>query len=90
MRGSPISERAMATVWRWPPESEATAMRTEGILAESSRKQLPGLFLHADLVEPAVGSQLVPQPEVGHHVQVVAQRQVLVHRGDAQVPGVGG
>ena len=33
--GSPSSERAIATVWRWPPESELTGMRTVGMRAES-------------------------------------------------------
>ena len=37
MLGSPMSERAIATVCRWPPERDATAMRTDGILAESWR-----------------------------------------------------
>ena len=34
--GSRRSERAMATVWRCPPESEATGSRTEGMRADSS------------------------------------------------------
>ena len=35
--GSPSSERAIATVCRWPPDRLATGMRTEGILADSWR-----------------------------------------------------
>ena len=35
-RGFPSSERAIATVWRWPPDSEATGIRTVGIRADSS------------------------------------------------------
>ena len=34
--GSSSSERAIATVWRWPPDSEATGSRTLGMRAESS------------------------------------------------------
>ena len=35
--GSPSSDRAMATVCRWPPDSDATGIRTVGILADSCR-----------------------------------------------------
>ena len=41
----------MATVWRWPPESAATGMRTEGILAESWRSSRHDSFSIVDLVE---------------------------------------
>ena len=38
--GSSSSERAMATVWRWPPDSEATGSRTDGMRAASSRSRV--------------------------------------------------
>ena len=33
--GSPSSERAMATIWRWPPDSDATGVVTLGMRDES-------------------------------------------------------
>jgi hypothetical protein len=34
---SPITERATATDWRWPPDSDAIGIRTFGILTDSLR-----------------------------------------------------
>ena len=42
--GSPSSERAIATIWRWPPDSDATGVVTLGIRAESERMSSPELF----------------------------------------------
>ena len=44
--GSPSSERATATCWRWPPESVPTSVRTLGIVTASAREQLAGPVLH--------------------------------------------
>ena len=89
-RGSPTSERAIATVCRCPPESEATGTRTDGILAASSRSRRPRALLHADLVEGAAADELAAQPQVRDDVEVVAERQILEHGGDAEVLRIGG
>ncbi len=78
----------MATVWRCPPESAATGTRTVGILAESWREQLPAADLHLHVVQPQA-AQLGAQEEVLHHVEVLAQGEVLEDGGDAEVAGVG-
>ena len=49
--GSPSSERAIATCWRWPPESVPTSARTLGDRHRQVLEQLAGLLLHVDLVE---------------------------------------
>ena len=41
--GSSSSERAIATVWRWPPESDATTSRTSGMRADSSFSSVQAL-----------------------------------------------
>ena len=57
-------------------------------------EQLAGLLLHVDLVEladesgRALGFLLAPEEEVLDHVEVVAQREVLVDGRDAEVNGV--
>ena len=73
----------MATVWRWPPESEATGSRTLGMRADKLVEQRPGLQLHRHLVEP-VGAELAAEEDVGDHVEVLAQREILEHGGDAE------
>ena len=45
--GLPTRLRAMATVWRWPPERDAIGMRTLGDLGREGAQQPPGLLLHA-------------------------------------------
>ena len=77
----------MATVWRWPPESEAIGMRTLGMRMDSVSQQLAGAALHLDLVEDAALLQLAAEEEVADDIEVVAQREVLVDGRDAQVPG---
>ena len=60
------------------------------------RQELLGAVLHVDLVELAAqarrpgGHPLVAEEEVGHNVEVVAQREVLVDRRDPQHCGVVG
>ena len=54
--GSPRSERAIATVWRWPPDSDAIGIRTDGIFAESCRSSSQARTSIADLVELGAGA----------------------------------
>ncbi len=42
--GSPSSDRAIATIWRCPPESEATGVVTFGMRDESERISSPDSF----------------------------------------------
>ena len=87
--GSPSSERATATYWRWPPESVPTSLRTLGIVTARRESSSPSL-LHRRLVElprdrPAPGAiSSLPEEQVGDDVEVVAERQVLVDGRDPQ------
>ncbi len=89
--GSPSSARAMATIWRWPPESEATGVVTLGIRAESERMSSPELLLHLDVVDRPEPPQrprvvlLVAEEQVPGHVEVVGEREVLVDGRDPEV-----
>ena len=49
-------------------------------------EERPGADLHGDLVE-LPGVLLAAEIDVGHHVEVLAEREVLEHRGDAHVEG---
>ncbi len=53
-------------------------------------QELAGAALHLHLVEDAEALELPAEEEVADDIDVVAQRQVLVHRRDAQVLGVVG
>ena len=72
----------MATVWRWPPDSEAIGSRTDGNAGRELVQQRPGPDLHRDLVE-GVGAELASEENVGDDVEVLAEGQVLEHRRDA-------
>ena len=52
--------------------------------ADSSFSSVQALHLHRDLVE-AQRIQLAPEEDVGDDVEVLAQREVLEHRGDAEI-----
>ena len=82
--GSSSSERAIATVCRWPPESEATGIAHAGDARRQLVEQRPRPDLHGHLVEPQ-RTQLAAEEDVGDHVEVLAQRQVLEHGGDAEL-----
>ncbi len=76
---------AMATVCRWPPDRLATSWRTRGHRPDRQRGQgVPGLDLHLRLVEHEARFGLAAEEHVLHDVQVVAEREVLVHDLDAQ------
>ena len=85
------TDLAMATAWRWPPESEATGWRiertdvTDRLASVSRAGQLHGL-----LVEQDVAGALAAQEQVLDDVEVVAQGQVLVHGLDAERGRVAG
>ena len=91
MREFHSTARAMATVCRWPPEREATWVRTDlsgphGQAVEG----LPGLGLHGVLVEQTGLGALAAEEHVVDDVEVVAQREVLVDDLDAEVVRVTG
>src|SRR5579863_4526213 len=52
------------------------------------RQRLLRGLLHGDLIEQAAPPHLVAEQQVLHDVEVVGQRQVLVHRRDAGLGGV--
>ena len=79
----------MATVWRCPPESEATGSRTDGMRADELVQKRPGPHLHGHLVE-APGVLLAAEIDVRHDIEVLAERKVLEDGGDAEVEGGGG
>ena len=91
--GSPSSERAMATIWRCPPESEATASSRWGS-APRGADQLARVLLHLDVVDRPEPPQrprvvlLVAEEQVGGDVEVVGEREVLVDGRDPEVGGV--
>ena len=79
----------MATVWRWPPESEAIGIRTEGILADRVRSSRHASFSMSTSSMNRSERLLLSEEQVGDDVEVVAQREVLEHRGDAEGLGLG-
>jgi hypothetical protein len=54
----------------------------------STGEQLAGALLHADFVDPPGPGQLPAEEEVRDDVEVVAERQILVDRGDPERRGV--
>ena len=86
--GSSSSERAIATVWRWPPDSEAIGLAHARDAGREFVQQRPGADLHRHLVE-LPGLQLLAEEEVGDDVEVLAEREILEDGGDAERERVG-
>ena len=81
---------AIATVWRWPPESDATGIRTEvTVRTDSDARVRAGGLLHVGLVEQPGLAALAAEEHVLDDVEVVGQREVLVDDLDAERRGVG-
>ena len=81
--------RAMATDWRWPPESfdhrllEAAEVRVEPV------HHLAAFGFHGDVVKRAEGGlELAAKIEVGGGIDIVGKRQRLVDRLDAERLGI--
>ena len=76
---------AMYTVWRWPPERLATFWRT---LVTVRTCNVSSVFasedLHTDVVQAEAIRPLEPEEHVLDDVEVVAQREVLVHDLDLE------
>jgi hypothetical protein len=53
-------------------------------------QQRPRPLLHLDLVQATIRDEFAAEPDVGHDIQVLAQRQILEHRRDAEVVRVRG
>ena len=85
--GSISSERAIATVWRWPPDSEATGSRTLGMRAESS---LSSVQARTSIATSSSRKrvELTAEEDVGDDVEVLAEREILEDRRDAEPQGV--
>ena len=80
---------AMATVWRWPPERLATFWRTLVTVRTCSVSSVSaGEDLHLHLVQAELVGALAAEEHVLDDVEVVAQREVLVHDLDAEGGGV--
>ncbi len=87
--GLPTRLRAMATVWRWPPERDAIGIRTLGIFAERVRSSRHASFSMVTSSMNGSEDLLLAEEEVGHDVEVVAQGEVLEDGGDAEGLGLG-
>jgi len=85
-----ITERETATDCRWPPESAAIGVRDVGQLDGEALENLDGAPLHVLLLQHrGDGRLLLPAEEqVGDDVEVVAEGQVLVDGGDAELGDV--
>ena len=80
--------RAMATDWRWPPDSDFTGVLRFLKLRVEPAHHLAGRRLHRRVVERARTRvvQLAPEEHVAGGVDVVGQRERLVDRLDAVAP----
>ena len=79
----------MATVWRWPPERLATCWRTDlTVRTASPARVCGGHLLHGRVVEHEAARALPAEEHVLDDVEVVAEREVLVHDLDAERGGV--
>ena len=88
-RASAMTARATATPWRWPPESEPTGWRIERtVVTERLAERLLRLALHRRLLEDPEAAELLAEKHVRDDVEVVAEREVLVDGGDAEIGGV--
>ena len=77
---------ATATDWRWPPESVATGCRMDVDRRDGERlERLRGVLLHLRLVEDLEPVHLTAEVHVLDDVEVVAEREILVHDLDAEV-----
>ena len=92
---SPSSERAIATDWRWPPESRPD--RRADVVQRADRERVQqrarvllhrGLVEHVERAREPVEVLLAAEVEVGDDVEVVGQREVLVDGRDPEPVGV--
>src|ERR1700761_6377446 len=74
--GSSNSERAIATVWRWPPESEATGSRGAGNFCGQLVEQRPGAQFHRHFVEMQ-RTKFLAEKDIGNDIKIFAERQIL-------------
>ena len=85
MRALKWTARAIATDWRWPPDSEADRHDEVLELRVEPAHHLAGRVLHRAVVEVAEPRrQLASEEHVARRVDVVREREVLVDRLDAQ------
>ena len=91
LRARPAATRAIATIWRCPPESDATGVVTLGMRAESERMSSPDSFsipmssiVQSHRSGPGLYSSW-PRNRFPGHVEVVGEREVLVDGRDPEV-----
>ena len=81
--------RAIATDWRWPPDSDFTGSLKRRKLGLSRPITLRHSRFHGDVVERApLGPKLAAEIEIGGGVDIVGERQRLVDRLDAERLGI--
>ena len=81
--------RAIATVWRWPPDRLATCWRTDcdGAHREAGERLGGPSAPSSSSSSTTAAAEFATEEEVVHDVEVVAEREVLVDDLDAE--GVG-
>ena len=89
MRALKWMARAIATDWRWPPESDFTGSLKRRKFGIEAAHHLAGLRFHGDRRRGCPsGHQLAAKIQVGGGVDIVGQRQRLVDGLDAVFLGV--
>ena len=87
---SHMTDFATATAWRWPPERPATLWRTERSVVTdrlSSVSREERSMLDSSRTN-AVADPLAAEEHVRDDVEVVREREVLVHDLDPELRGV--
>ena len=79
---------ATAIDWRWPPDSSATAWRTERTVVTESESSVSRHIFSMAVSSRRKGcmNHFAAQEHVGDHVEIIGQRQILVDDFNAQ-PG---
>ena len=94
--GLKVSARAIATVCCWPPENEPTERLIDGRCAPEPLDHLCRLAVHLGLVDKSrkkaeqLLRRLAAEEDVGGHVLLLGQRQVLVDHLDAELAPLAG
>ena len=82
--------RAIATIWRWPPESIPISVLTEATVTLCSSRKARDCAVHRLAVDEPAASRELAEEHVGGDVEHLDQGQILEDGGHAGAPGVGG
>ena len=82
-----ITAIAIATDWRWPPESEETVVRTEPTVVSARVSSVPRLRAPSPLAQEQPAIDLAAKRHALHDIQVVGEGEVLVNNFDAELGG---